>query len=505
MPLPLLPDENIAPVSTQNSPILEHPNHKNLLLVIGLIGMIALGVSGYLSWIAWNATKVAGCGGGSVFDCDDVINSRWSRWLGIPVSFLAFGMYASLIGVAAYGFSTTQDRPRKVALSLTVVMGLSAGIAAIWFISIQIFVLKHLCTYCLAAHTCGLIISALLLWRRPLKGKTMGSLSMVSLAGFAVLAIGQLLYKPITYQMIEHKIPANGAAVETFEFAPPVDVSPHLPAETDTSSNDVIQPGTQQRATQQFDPHPLTAVLRQWQHNVVAIATPGQFLAGLVLFQGQQSQPNQADSVAQDSRQPIAAGVPTARRLVSLAGGTVELDVAQWPLAGKQNAKYIFVEMFDYTCDHCRRTHTAITGAKAALGGDVAVVALPVPLNSNCNDAITQTGPRMVESCEISNLAIAVWRVDATQFEPFHHYLMSTPVVVTYAQAIAKANALVDPAQLQTALASGIANQYIAQHVDLYKRVGAGSVPKLLFPGTSIVGEFTSVEGLVDVIMTQLK
>jgi len=34
----------------------------------------------------------------------------------------------------------------------------------------------------------------------------------------------------------------------------------------------------------------------------------------------------------------------------------------------------------------------------------------------------------------------------------------------------------------------------------LYKRVGEGSIPKLMFPRTSVVGKFTSVDGLVDLI-----
>ena len=505
MPEPDLLSENDDSVSATTVNVAGQ-SYRSLLLVIGLIGLIALVVSGYLSWVALNSSKVAGCGGGSVFDCNDVINSRWSRWLGIPVSFMALGMYASLLGAVGWATFATVERTRRIALGLIVIMGLSAGVAAIWFISIQIFVLKHLCTYCLAAHTCGLIISALLLWQKPLGGRTVGYLSLISLAGFAVLASGQLLVKPVTYKVIEHKPLSEGSEeVEAFEFAPPVD-DPSPGAADDKSSSHRIHPDG-------------FMVLNNWQQQLVAIAAFRNSITCLLVAQDRQTQPaeqkqnstKESDLTSKENAQkkensnPAATAKVKERRFVSVSGGTIKLDVAQWPLAGKQDAKYIFVEMFDYTCDHCRRTHAAIVAAKAALDGNVAVVALPIPLNTNCNNAITETGPRMAQSCEISNLAIAVWRVDATKFEEFHNYLLTTPAVVTYAEAIEKANEIVDATKLREVLESNVPKRYIAQHVELYKRVGTGNVPKLLFPGTSIVGEFTSVENLVDVIKTQLK
>jgi len=505
MPEPVLLSENDDSVATTRLDVAGQ-SYGSLLSVIGVIALIALGVSGYLSWVALNSSKVAGCGGGSVFDCNDVINSRWSRWLGIPVSFMALGMYASLLGAVGWAAFATGERTRRIALGLIVIMGLSAGVAAIWFISIQIFVLKHLCTYCLAAHTCGLIISALLLRQKPLGGRAVGYLSLISLAGFAVLASGQLLVKPVTYKVIEHKTLSEGSEeIEAFEFAPPVD-DPSPDAADDKSTSHRVHPDG-------------FMVLNSWQQQLMAIADFRNSISCLLVVQDRQiqsaaqKQASSAESVltSKESTQKnensnlAATEELKERRFVSVSGGTIKLDVAQWPLAGKQDAKYIFVEMYDYTCDHCRRTHAAIVGAKSALDGNVAVVALPIPLNADCNNAITQTGPRMAESCEISNLAVAVWRVDAMKFEEFHNYLLSTPTVVTYDEAIKKANEIVDAAKLRKVLESNVPKQYIAQHVEIYKRVGTGNVPKLLFPGTSIVGEFTSVENLVDVIKAQLK
>ena len=411
--MPSSPDLNQSQASGQ----------AKLMIVIAILAAVALGFTGYLGWVALNSSKVAGCGGGSIFDCDDVINSRWSRWLGIPVSFMAFGMYVTTIALIAIGsVKQISARTRKVIWSLVIALGLSAGLAAIWFISLQVFVLKHLCTYCLAAHSCGLIISALILWFRPLGGKTVGYLSLISLLGFGVLAGGQLMVKPVTYKVIEHEVPGgNAVEVEAFEFAPAVDEPATEPTKNKTSA---IQNGT---STPVHIASTSATTLRQ---ALLSVVQPGNLICyhvSLVAFQETESTTQQNPAAKakttgeknSDSAKKDAAAQVKERRFVTLAGGTLKLDVAQWPLAGKQDAKYIFVEMFDYTCDHCRRTHAAIAGAKTALSGNMAVLALPIPLNTNCNTAITQTGPRMAEACEISILAVALWRVDPSKLTNF--------------------------------------------------------------------------------------
>ena len=56
------------------------------------------------------------------------------------------------------------------------------------------------------------------------------------------------------------------------------------------------------------------------------------------------------------------------RRLITVTNNRTTLDVRQWPLIGDPDAKYIFVEMFDYTCPHCRATHNAVRGGWNGMG-----------------------------------------------------------------------------------------------------------------------------------------
>lgn len=105
----------------------------------------------------------------------------------------------------------------------------------------------------------------------------------------------------------------------------------------------------------------------------------------------------------------------------------------------------------------------------------------------------------------MAKLAVAVWRVDPTRFASLHNWMFQGSVVPSYADAKMKAATLVDDKKLDAEIASGIPDRYIAKHVEIYQKVGAGAIPKLMFPRTSIIGEYSSVEGMVDVIRHEAK
>lgn len=88
----------------------------------------------------------------------------------------------------------------------------------------------------------------------------------------------------------------------------------------------------------------------------------------------------------------------------------------------------------------------------------------------------------------------------AMAFASLHLWMLADDHPPTYADTITKARTLVDSKKLDVELASDVPDQYISRHVALYERVGEGAIPKLMFPRTSVVGKFTSVDGLVDLI-----
>ena len=93
---------------------------------------------------------------------------------------------------------------------------------------------------------------------------------------------------------------------------------------------------------------------------------------------------------------------------------------------------------------------------------------------------------------------IAVWNVDDTKFTSFHDYLFAAKP--SYAQAFAKASTPVDRTKLEQTLAGPIPGDYIAKHVRLYEKAGAGAIPKLMFPETTIVGAVENPAAMIRLI-----
>ena len=450
-------------------------------VVLLIASIIAIATSGYLAYVGLTSSKIAGCGDGPLFNCGHVTSSRWSLWLGIPVSLLAVGLYVALVSSLFVGANKRFSKStRQLGWASTSVFAIAAGLSAVWFVSLQVFVLNHLCTYCLVAHACGLVAASIVVWQKPIGFINMKTISAFSVAGAAVLIAGQLATEaPKTYQIEQFEASAAGDA-EVFEFE-----APAPPAANSTDAPEVTMN---------------LPSIHEFKQALTAMLIPA---AALNLQVAQPATPTQSEQ--QTAETETEQDKPAERRLVAINGGTVQLDAAQWPLVGSKSAKHIFVEMFDYSCPHCRSTHAAIKSAKEKLDGKLAVVALPVPLNAACNGSIQTTNPSFTESCEISKLAIAVWRVDPVKFTAFHNWMFASEKAPTYQGAKAHAEKLVNAEKLNKVINSDVPRQYIAKTTELYRRAGKGTVPKLIFPTTSVVGLYTSADGLVEIIKQQSK
>ena len=553
-----------------------------LVWICRILCAVALCISGYLAWTAFNATEVYGCGGGEVFDCGHVLNSRYSKIFGLPVSVPAFGIYASLLASLVFFRPGAPEKLLRFGWALLTIGAFSAGLAALWFISIQVFELQHLCAYCLGAHSCGLILAAIIVWKRPLGWIRTSQFFGISVAGVAVLIAGQLMSEPPPTFTIETYGDVDFAAPETqltsfaapegpqefdapLEFAPPVEAadvfaapvieSPgadnlFAPPADAVEANGVTEsaaPVVDEPATGKDQKADVTSDLPEAGADVSAIAAAeviaehiprheeprspvavtaylffsasgNSVVSRLLTAIPELDDVSPSDTATSDDGEAVSdeqsadekviartvtkpvAAAPVKQRLVVVAGNKFSLNTRHWPLLGDPDAKYVFVEMFDYTCPHCRHTHQAIEGAFNRFGDDLAVIALPVPLERSCNDASKGTGH--VGACDQAKLAVAVWRCDRSKFREFHHWMFDA--TRTTAQARSKAEALVGKEKLTAELALPYAAQYVSKHVDLYKRVGSGAVPKLMFPGATLTGEVSSSRTLVSTIEREL-
>jgi len=207
---------------------------------IAIPSTVALVISAYLAYATFTMSDVAGCGGGSIFDCGHVLHSKWSKAAGIPVSVFAFFTHAILISGLFANISPRFGKlGRTLANGVVLIAALAASLAALYFISLQVFVLKHLCSYCMVAHTCGLIVGLMAVWKMPFSAgvkKILGGVSLLGIAGLASIQIASAetpKYKIDTFVPVETEQSDQG----DFTFESPSDDSGDLfsaPGESDS-------------------------------------------------------------------------------------------------------------------------------------------------------------------------------------------------------------------------------------------------------------------------------
>lgn len=146
---------------------------------------------------------IAGCGGGS--SCEELLNSRWSQVLGVPVTGLGCLIYLGVMGSA-----TAKGRWLR-----NPCLGLIGG-AAVWFVFVQAVVLGRFCPWCMAAHGIGMTTVALGLWRdglddqRGSAARTMGLAAAMAILGISLLQV--FGPRPVTHRI--DTVHANAAAAE---------------------------------------------------------------------------------------------------------------------------------------------------------------------------------------------------------------------------------------------------------------------------------------------------
>ncbi|TWU66256.1 Vitamin K epoxide reductase family protein [Crateriforma conspicua] len=509
--------------SALSAPMWAKRFHIAVVAVACLLAFSGLVLSLYLAWSGLTGSTVAGCDG-STFDCNHVLTSRWSKVFGLPVGLFAAGVYIAVLGLLAAG--TLSPRASLLQRSALAFLLMTATVSAIWFVALQ-FYMQKFCFYCCTTHACSVLTTLVVVpglrlpWKRLLMVTAMG-----------VAAVGTLTL--IQWQ----SEPPQTFRIETHDELPPLLTEPGqtsddvfgAPATFDApgsaGGDDVFSaPGV-------FDA-PAESAPGVFDAPAVDDAEPAQSPADeLPVFEApangppvfnapvQDSASTPADHPADSGRFAWAAASPwfslmgvvaadgdeeekEEPRLVPVSSGRRQLNIAQWPLYGDLDAKYVVVAMFDYTCTHCRSTCKAIREAVEKDGLDLAVVALPTPLHRSCNDAATSNDPAGAHRCDVAKMAVAVWLADREKFQQFHDFLMSQQR--SAGEARAKAIELIGAEQFNQRMASKTPSDYIAKTVFLYKESGAGTLPKLVFPRTTVVGEISSGSTITNLVKQNLR
>lgn len=105
-----------------------------------------------------------GCNPGS--SCNEVMQSHWSMVAGLlPVSSLAVSVYLALMAALFFIGPETEKPVRLLAWKVLVVLAGAIMGSAIWFTVVQKWFIGAFCPYCITAHTTGVVVTVLLLFR----------------------------------------------------------------------------------------------------------------------------------------------------------------------------------------------------------------------------------------------------------------------------------------------------------------------------------------------------
>ncbi len=194
----------------------------------------------------------------------------------------------------------------------------------------------------------------------------------------------------------------------------------------------------------------------------------------------------QSGSMADIDTGPAAGG----ERELTLRVGQVaaRVRVAQYPLLGSTRAQHIVVMLTDYNCVHCKAVHGYLKQLMQQNPQQLAVLLLPIALDGRCNPAYPVDEGRFKTSCELAQLALAVWRADARQFAAFDDWLLTHQGQITLQQARDHAVTLVNPERLEQALALPWASEQLQRNITFFQRSELGRLPALVHGNQAIIG-----------------
>ncbi len=410
------------------------------LLVVAMVG------AGYLAWVAIHNGPAAGCGPES--GCNKVLQSRWAYWLDLPVSVPAVLVYLALLGATVLLQKRPSPDDQRGSWAAIIILSVIVAGAALWFVGLQVFVIKAFCKFCLTAHACGFAAALLCLKNIPLaadpdtpmwstgSGKrgvprqAILSLVLIGLAGVAVLAGGQ--------------------------------------------------------------------VLVQKQRNVVKVLPVAKITAASMSTNHSTPQALGSPSVNQPASPNARLIAP---RTLSLYSNQFVIKLDDVPMIGSPDAPHIIVCFLDYTCTHCRALHPILTEMSQQFSNQLGIVCLPVSLSPECNPFI----PRMnahatTNSCEYARLGLAVWRAKPEVHRQFDDWMFASDKPPPLNQAEEYAAQLVGADKLKSALADPWVAQQILTDCKIHRAnwlaVDSSAMPQIIMGDAVSSGPINSVQHL---------
>jgi uncharacterized membrane protein len=135
-------DERMDALEVDEAPEAGPPATRMGIALLSLIGLL---ISGYLTMYKFGYLGVIQC---TIGGCEKVQTSRFSYFLGQPVSLWGMGAYVTLLVVSILGVQPRFARERWVALALFAVSAVGVVFSA-YLTYLEAFVIHAWCQWCL--------------------------------------------------------------------------------------------------------------------------------------------------------------------------------------------------------------------------------------------------------------------------------------------------------------------------------------------------------------------
>jgi uncharacterized membrane protein len=474
--------------------------------ILGVLSWLAFAIAAYLAYTTVTNSAVAGCVVGSKQGCDAVLNSAWSKWLGIPVAVVGLNCYAVLAGLSA--ILIAQANPNRwVTTAFTLLATVAAG-ASVWFIALQVFVIGDFCMYCLATDLCGIAIGALAGWSvyqwwsgaslPRSSGSTSTTLSALrsaipSSTRLAPVAATRAAPSKDTVDAspaaprapstaVARTVPLVGSVAPSSRAscaAPPsmpiayggalamlivlIGGQIVFPAKTfkvqPANLNATVDLSAQNGTKLSGEPSTGAET-----HVTMRIDTEGETRPAEEKSDSTESPPANGNGVSESPPEPKRS------REIKLLGGKLTLDLGDEPVIGPIDAPHVVVELISYDCSHCRKTNSHVKRALSRYGDQVALVVLVLPLESTCNKLVNPDRSS-AGACSTARTAIALAKLRPSTFSQFHNFLMSgdEKKPPSSGTALNKAFGIVDRDKLMAMRESDDVHKKVASYVKLYE------------------------------------
>jgi hypothetical protein len=338
------------------------------------------------------------------------------------------------------GLRTTVLWEELLSLSFLVAAG------AMWFIFLELVVVKRICLYCNLVHLFGFSILILVLssdpyWLQPVGSQSLALPLLIAGTGVLLLIGGQVLWHPRMHAII-----------------------PAAPAQ---------------------------------DHGIDSMGYGSAKVCSAVNAELLRKQDPIADRSATSKSEVVGA------REITLLNGQLILNLRDWPLLGSAEAANVIGLFLDYTCPTCREVHRRVSEVVRNDRSHIAVLVLPIPQHPDCNPDIKAIVPGHGYACQHARLAVAVWQARPEQYEEFDEYLFEEKDAPAIGLAMRYASELagvtINPHKPDEA-----ADAVVKRAIEINGLVPLKKIPSLLLPRASLAGKTRSTAELQAILKREL-